>query len=190
MIASQDGLFAGLFALGAVAAEVSDGAFLQAMLDVEVALVRALSGAGLAPASAAEDVAAVGDARDFDLGKLGRSTGEKGTPVPGLVAALRRRVPEAEDQHLAGDAAKQCDQHRQWIAAAPAARQGQGQRRHRGQRERVGYATPHGQQHKRDQRRRAEPAADQRRRADRGDQAVPQDPPMGRPTAPVTASRP
>ncbi len=96
----QDGLFAGLFSRGAVAAQVTDRAFLQAMLDVEVALTRALSAAGLAPPTAGDEIAAVADARDFDLAELGHSTGEKGTPVPGLVAALRRRVPEAAAEHV------------------------------------------------------------------------------------------
>ncbi len=100
MSASEDGLFAGLFARGGVAAEVSDRAFLEAMLDVEVALVRALANAGLAPASAADEVAAAADARSYDLADLGRLTGEQGTPVPGLVSALTRRVSEAAAAHV------------------------------------------------------------------------------------------
>lgn len=95
MGAPEDGLFAGLFTRGAVAKEVRDRAFLQAMLDVEVALVRALAHAREAPPSAADALAAVADAEEFDLAELGRSTGEKGTPVPGLVAALRKRLPDA-----------------------------------------------------------------------------------------------
>jgi 3-carboxy-cis,cis-muconate cycloisomerase len=100
MTARADCLFAGLFSRGAVAAQVSDRAFLQAMLDVEVALARALSAAGMTPPSAGDEIAAVADARDFDLAELGRSTADKGTPVPALVAALRDRVPDAAAAHV------------------------------------------------------------------------------------------
>jgi 3-carboxy-cis,cis-muconate cycloisomerase len=89
-------LFSGLFARGGVAAAVSDRAFLRAMLDFEVALVRALVHAGLAPADAAEELAAVADADAFDLDELGRSTGEKGTPVPGLLSALKERLGDSD----------------------------------------------------------------------------------------------
>ncbi len=88
----SEGLLAGLFARGGVASEVDDRALLRAMLDVEVALARTLAGAALIPADAAEEIAAAADVAAFDIGRLGRSTGENGTPVPGLVAALRARV--------------------------------------------------------------------------------------------------
>jgi 3-carboxy-cis,cis-muconate cycloisomerase len=93
---SDAGLFGGLFARGAAAAELSDRAFLQAMLDVEVALMRALVNAGLAPAQAGEEIAGVADAATFDVSALGRSGGEKGTPVPALVKALRERLAGTE----------------------------------------------------------------------------------------------
>ena len=63
-------MLSGLFSRGPVAAQTSDVALLQAMLDVEVALMRALAGAGIAPARrrtrspscrcAAFDMAAIG----------------------------------------------------------------------------------------------------------------------------------
>ena len=43
---TEDGLFSGMFSRGPAAAEVTERAFLQAMLDFEVALARALAGAG------------------------------------------------------------------------------------------------------------------------------------------------
>jgi 3-carboxy-cis,cis-muconate cycloisomerase len=70
------------------------------MVDVELALVRALVGAELAPASALKDLGT--DLDPLDLAALGRSTGEHGTPVPGLVKALRERLgdgPAADVLH-------------------------------------------------------------------------------------------
>ena len=89
------GLFSGLFARGPVAAQVSDQALLQAMVDVELALVRALVRAGLAPAQAERDLGAAFDATALDIDRLGRSTAEKGTPVPELVSALRERLGDS-----------------------------------------------------------------------------------------------
>jgi 3-carboxy-cis,cis-muconate cycloisomerase len=97
---SDRGLFAGLFARGEAAAETSDRAVVQAMLDVEVALLRSLARAGLAPASAAEELLAIADASTFDLAELGRSAGETGTPVPGLLSELRSRGSPELAAHL------------------------------------------------------------------------------------------
>ncbi len=95
MSGEYEGLFAGLFARGGVTSEVGDRGLLQAMLDVEAALARTLADAALVPFELAEEIAAAAaDATSFDLEKLGRSSGENGTPVPGLVAALRARVSE------------------------------------------------------------------------------------------------
>jgi 3-carboxy-cis,cis-muconate cycloisomerase len=92
---SEEGLFAGLFARGETAAQTSDRAFLQAMMDAELALTEALAQAGLAASGAPEELARLCDADRFDLGSLSRSTGEKGTPVPGLLSALREQLSEA-----------------------------------------------------------------------------------------------
>jgi 3-carboxy-cis,cis-muconate cycloisomerase len=97
---SQDGLFSGLFAHGEAAKATTERAFLQAMLDFEVALLNALARAGLAPASAAEELAAIADAGRFDIGALGRATGLQGTPVPGLLSALRERLSDEAAAHL------------------------------------------------------------------------------------------
>lgn len=94
-------LFGGLFARGAVAGEVSDRAFLRAMLDVEVALAQALVAAGLAPSEIVEQlVAAKADAASFDLAELERSTREQGSPVPGLLRLLMQRLPAPASEHL------------------------------------------------------------------------------------------
>jgi 3-carboxy-cis,cis-muconate cycloisomerase len=72
-----------------VAGEVSDRAWLQAMLDFEAALARAV-----APAEAAEAIAAACVAEEYDVAEIGRSAADKGTPVPGLLAALRAKLPD------------------------------------------------------------------------------------------------
>jgi 3-carboxy-cis,cis-muconate cycloisomerase len=45
-------------------------------------------------------IAAACQANDFDVAEIGRSAGEKGTPVPGLLAALRARLPDEAAAHL------------------------------------------------------------------------------------------
>ncbi len=99
-MSSADGLFSGLFARGEVARAASERAFLQAMLDFEVALMHALARAGLAPAEAAEELQGVADAAQFDLSELGAGTGDKGTPVPALLKALRSRLSDRASAYL------------------------------------------------------------------------------------------
>lgn len=95
-------LLAGLYARGPVAAQVSDQALVQAMLDVESALARACAAEGLILTEAAEAIAAACVADRFDLGELGRKTARHATPVVGLVTALREAVgePHAGAVHL------------------------------------------------------------------------------------------
>jgi 3-carboxy-cis,cis-muconate cycloisomerase len=92
-------IFSGLSGRGPVQRELTDTAFLQAMLDAEVALAQALVSAGFADARAADEIAAAcADADTFDIAGIGRSTGDYGTPVPGMLAAIRDRIgPEAAD---------------------------------------------------------------------------------------------
>jgi 3-carboxy-cis,cis-muconate cycloisomerase len=89
---TPDGVFSGLFGRGPVAVAVTDAAVVQAMVDVELALVEALVRAGLAPADAAEGLETVTEAGALDVAALGRSAAAKGTPVPALVSALRERL--------------------------------------------------------------------------------------------------
>jgi len=86
------GLFGGVFARGGV--EVGDTAWLQAMLDTEAALARALERAGMAPAGAGEAVTATARAANFDVDELGELAALTGNPVPALARELARRVPQ------------------------------------------------------------------------------------------------
>jgi 3-carboxy-cis,cis-muconate cycloisomerase len=99
-VTSEEGLFSGLFARGEAGRAASERSFLQAMLDFEVALMNALARAGLAPAGAAEELRGVADAAEFDLAEMGRGAGEKGTPVPALLSALRDRLSDEASAHL------------------------------------------------------------------------------------------
>jgi 3-carboxy-cis,cis-muconate cycloisomerase len=87
----RGGLFGGLFDRGA--ADTGDQAWLQAMLDTEAALARALERAGLAPAGAGAAVTAAASADNFDVDELGRLAADAGNPVPALVRALTARLP-------------------------------------------------------------------------------------------------
>jgi 3-carboxy-cis,cis-muconate cycloisomerase len=86
------GLFGGVFARGGV--DVGDTAWLQAMLDTEAGLARALERAGLAPAGAGEAVTIAARAANFNPNELGGLAALTGNPVPGLARALARRVPQ------------------------------------------------------------------------------------------------
>jgi len=97
---TEQGLLSGLFSRGPVAAQTSDVALLQAMLDVEVALMRALAKAGIAPAQAATEVAQAADAASFDIAAIGRGMADKGTPVPAMLSALRSRLGDDAAAHL------------------------------------------------------------------------------------------
>ena len=99
---SDASLFAGLFAHGDVAAAVSDRALVDAMVEFEVALLRALAVLEIAPVEAADELSAAVEqgALELDLAELGRATGDQGTPVPGLLRALRRQLSGAAAAHL------------------------------------------------------------------------------------------
>jgi 3-carboxy-cis,cis-muconate cycloisomerase len=101
------GLFSGLFARGPVAKATDDRAVLQAMLRVELALMRALETCDLAPGQAADQLQAALKTSGFDLGALGAGAGAQGTPVPALLSALRERLPEPAASHLHAGATSQ-----------------------------------------------------------------------------------
>src|SRR6266700_937390 len=88
---ARGGLFSGLFGRGG--APAGDGAWLQAMLDTEAALARALERAGLAADGAGAAVTAAAVAGRFDAAELGRQAVHTGNPVPPLVRALTAAVP-------------------------------------------------------------------------------------------------
>ena len=87
------GLFGGVFARGA--ADTGDDAWLQAMLDAEAGLARALERAGLAPAGSGAAVTRAAQAGNFSADELGELAALTGNPVPALARALVRRVPQA-----------------------------------------------------------------------------------------------
>lgn len=83
-------MFGGVFARGS--AIIDDRAWLQAMLDAEAGLARALERAGLAPAGAGGAVTRAARADGFDIAELGELSALTGNPVPGLARALAVRV--------------------------------------------------------------------------------------------------
>ncbi len=90
------GLFGALFGRGL--AGPSDRDWLQAMLDTEAALARALERAGLAPAGAGAAVTAAAVADNFDIAEIGRAAVLIGNPVSALVRALSAAVsPDARE---------------------------------------------------------------------------------------------
>jgi 3-carboxy-cis,cis-muconate cycloisomerase len=93
MTTSRGPLFGALFDHGQ--ADVGDSAWLQAMLDVEAGLARALERAGQAPAGAGAAVTSAATAADFDLAAIGAAAVAAGNPVPALVRALTGRVPDS-----------------------------------------------------------------------------------------------
>ena len=91
-VPSARGLFGGVFARGGV--DTSGTAWLQAMLDAEAGLARALERAGLAPVDSGAVVTEIAQAENFDAGELGQLAALTGNPVPALARALARRVPQ------------------------------------------------------------------------------------------------
>ncbi|MGZ8716753.1 MAG: lyase family protein, partial [Gaiellaceae bacterium] len=84
--------FGALFVPAPLREAVSDAAWLDAMLDVERALVNAGASAGVVPAGAAAAVAEQCDPALYDVGKLCEAGRATGNPAEPLVRALRERV--------------------------------------------------------------------------------------------------
>ncbi|GLW06033.1 3-carboxy-cis,cis-muconate cycloisomerase [Microtetraspora sp. NBRC 13810] len=93
-------MFAGTFARGGAAAEVSGAAWLAAMLDVEAALAAAQAGIGLVPAEAAAAVADACVPGRHDLAAIAGRAGPAGNPAIPMVAALRALVPPEFRKHV------------------------------------------------------------------------------------------
>lgn len=87
------GLFDQLSGSPAVDRELSDAAYLQAMLDAERALAAAQARAGLVPDEAAAAVAAACRLELYDVAALGHEALATGSPVVPLVRALSARLP-------------------------------------------------------------------------------------------------
>ncbi|UUU21179.1 class-II fumarase/aspartase family protein [Streptomyces sp. DSM 40750] len=91
-VGTDAGLLAPTWAGTPVAAEVTDEAWLQAMLDVEVALARAQHAVGLTPAAAVEAIASAARAERFDLVALAHAARAAANPVVALVTAFTEAV--------------------------------------------------------------------------------------------------
>jgi len=103
-MAAFDEVDSGLLAPGWVGTPVealtTDRAFLQAMLDVEVALTRAQARLGAVPDAVVDTIAAVAVADSFDLRELACAARASANPVVALVERLVARVA-AVDPHAA-----------------------------------------------------------------------------------------
>ncbi|TRO60264.1 adenylosuccinate lyase family protein [Streptomyces sp. IB201691-2A2] len=86
------GLLAPTWAGTPAAAEVTDEAWLQAMLDAEVALARAQFAVGLTPAAAVRTIASVARADRLDLVALAYAARAAANPVVALVTAFTEVV--------------------------------------------------------------------------------------------------
>jgi 3-carboxy-cis,cis-muconate cycloisomerase len=94
------GLFDGVLARGRAREATSDQAWLDAMLDFEVALARASARAGLFPAADAEAIATARRAARFDIPALARAAADIGNPAEPLVRALTSAVPGKAAGHV------------------------------------------------------------------------------------------
>ncbi len=83
-------VFDGVLARGGVAEQVSGRAWLQALLDFEVALARAQARAGIITAEDAQEIAAVCDVERFDVAEIGAGAAEIGNPAGAVVKALKQ----------------------------------------------------------------------------------------------------
>jgi 3-carboxy-cis,cis-muconate cycloisomerase len=93
-------VFDAIAARGDAAAAVSDEAWLQAMLDAEAALARALARAGLIEDADAEAIAGACRAERFDPRDLGAAAVAAGNPVVPLVEALTAAVEGPAAGHV------------------------------------------------------------------------------------------
>jgi len=93
---TDSGLLAPVWAGSLTAALVSDEAWLQAMLDVEVALARAQAHLGVIPAGAADSVAAAARVDRIDLPALAVGSRGAANPVVLLVQALTAEVARTD----------------------------------------------------------------------------------------------
>src|SRR5947209_364154 len=91
-------LIEALATTGPLAKLFSDESVLQAMLDVEVALARAEARVGVIPQPAAEHIAAIARAEDFDVAVLAHEMLRTGTPAIPVVKALTEKVRASDPE--------------------------------------------------------------------------------------------
>ena len=95
-----DRLFGPIFTTPAMAAAVSDAAWLRAMVEFEAALARAEGRLGVIPAAAAEAIATACAGADLDIDAIGRQAAASGTPVVPMLEAVRALLPAEAAGHL------------------------------------------------------------------------------------------
>ncbi|HYH90900.1 MAG TPA: 3-carboxy-cis,cis-muconate cycloisomerase [Solirubrobacteraceae bacterium] len=93
-------MFDAIAARGEAAAAVSDAGWLQAMLDAEAALARALATAGVISGEEAEAIAGACVAERFDAAAIAAAAGGAGNPVVPLKAALTEAVDGPAAGHV------------------------------------------------------------------------------------------
>ena len=93
-------MFEAITARGDAAAAVTDAAWLQAMLDAEAALARALASAGVIEETEAEAIAAACVADRFDAAAIAAAASGSGNPVVPLKAALTEAVEGPAAAHV------------------------------------------------------------------------------------------
>ena len=93
-------MFDAIAARGEAAAAVSDAGWLQALLDAEAALARALARAELVSDADADAIAAACRAERFDAEALGAAAAGSGNPVVPLVEALTAAVEGPAARHV------------------------------------------------------------------------------------------
>ena len=93
-------MFEAITARGDAAAAVTDAAWLQAMLDAEAALARALASAGVIEEAEAEAIAAACVAERFDAAAIAAAASGSGNPVVPLKAALTEAVEGPAAAHV------------------------------------------------------------------------------------------
>lgn len=89
---TSSGLLGGLFCDPEIAAEFGEGAFTSRMLAFEAAWTRALGDCKVVPA--ADAATALRAIEGFSGANLGVGSDQDGVPVPALIAALRKGLPE------------------------------------------------------------------------------------------------
>jgi 3-carboxy-cis,cis-muconate cycloisomerase len=89
-----------VLARGRVREALGDRAWLQAMLDFEAGLARALARAGTMSMAEADAIGRACRADAFDVAELGRAAAQSGTPVAALVRALGGAVSGSAAGHV------------------------------------------------------------------------------------------
>jgi 3-carboxy-cis,cis-muconate cycloisomerase len=94
------GIFGDTFARGWDTGPLDDRSWVDAFLEVELALLRACAVVGAVPAAAAATIEASWARTDLDVAGIGAGAGAGGNPIIGIAAALKAAVPEDLRQYV------------------------------------------------------------------------------------------